>query len=337
MPRPQQARPQPKEAPQQGLEEELLETKARLQKVEGDLGEELQRFRSLDGDVRRLSEMLSASGVTQAALPGLKDELRQVRNQFERVMDSQTDLANRVDEISRQGQAAVGRERQELAAVTVQLQAQASDILQFPDHVRVLEDVSRQVKDDLAGLRLEHQGLFQDVQEMSTSGARALEGIVRLEQELGRTAAQIDGITNANRALSERLALLQEQSRRQGERLDRFEAAAALVEEVRKQLEVAAFERGKISERLAAVERASEELAEQVHKFLQGLTLVDQRGQSQATQLLQVAEQLQELNDDTKGLVKRLSQVTLRQRRRQAEALAQEIKELSQGEVIREE
>ncbi|MEE8369332.1 MAG: hypothetical protein V3S00_01035 [Dehalococcoidia bacterium] len=337
MPRPQQARPQPKEAPQQGLEEELLETKARLQKVEGDLGEELQRFRSLDGDVRRLSEMLSASGVTQAALPGLKDELRQVRNQFERVMDRQTDLANRVDELSRQGQAAAGRERQDLAAVTVQLQAQASDIAQFPDHVRALSDVSRQVKDDLAGLRLEYQGLSQDVQEMSTTGARALEGIVRLEQELGRTAAQIDGITNADMALSEQLALFQERSRRQGERLDRFEAAAALAEAAREQLEVAAFERGKISERLAAVERASEELAEQVREFLQGLALVDQRGQSQATQLLQVAEQLQELNDDTKGLVKRLSQVTLRQRRRQAEALAQEIKELSQGEVIREE
>ncbi len=172
---------------------------------------------------------------------------------------------------------------------------------------------------------------------MSTTGARALEGIVRLEQELGRTAAQIDGITNADMALSEQLALFQERSRRQGERLDRFEAAAALAEAAREQLEVAAFERGKISERLAAVERASEELAEQVREFLQGLALVDQRGQSQATQLLQVAEQLQELNDDTKGLVKRLSQVTLRQRRRQAEALAQEIKELSQGEVIREE
>jgi chromosome segregation ATPase len=334
--RSRQPSPQPKEAPPQGLEEELLEAKARLQKVEGDLDEGLKRVLSIDGDVRRLSEILSASGVTRAALPGLKEELRQVRDQFERVKDRQTELANRMDEMSRQSQVGVGRERQELAAVTMQLQAQASDIAQFPGHVRALEEASRRVKDDLAGLRLEHQGLSQDVQEISTTGARAMEGTVRLEQELGRAAARIDGITNEDKALSERLSLFQEQSRRQGERLDRFEAAAALAEEAREQLEVAAFERGKILERLAAVERACEELAEQVHEFLQGLALVDQRGQSQATQMLQVEEQLRELNDDTKGLVKRLSQVTLRQRRRQAEALAQEIKELSQGEVISE-
>ncbi len=334
MSRPQQPRPQSEKAPQQGLDGELREARARLQTVEGDLEKGLQQLLSLDGDVRRLSETLSASGVTRAALPGLKDEVRQVRNQLERVMDRQKDLASRVDEEFRQGQAEAGRGRQELAAVTAQLQALASDIAQFPAHVRVLEDASRQVKDDLAVLRLENQGLSRDVQEMSTTGARALEGTVRLEQELGRTATQINDVINADRALSERQSLFQEQSRRQGERLDRFEVVVAFVEEARKQLEVAAFERGKISERLVVVERASEELVEQVQDFLQRLALVDRRGQSQATQLLQIEEQLQELNDDTRGLVKRLSQVTLRQRRRQAEALAQEIKELSQGEVI---
>ncbi len=81
------------------------------------------------------------------------------------------------------------------------------------------------------------------------------------------------------------------------------------------------------------MERLSTEIGERVQEFVQGLARIDQRGQSQATQLLQIQEQLQELNEQTREQMKRLFQNILRQRRRQAEALAQEIKELSQGEL----
>jgi hypothetical protein len=48
---------------------------------------------------------------------------------------------------------------------------------------------------------------------------------------------------------------------------------------------------------------------------------------------MDISGQLNELADQTRGQIKRAFQLLLRQRRRQSETLAQEIKELSQGEL----
>jgi chromosome segregation ATPase len=308
-----------------------------LQKVEEELEQGLKRVWSMESDLRGLAETLSASGVTAAALPSLKEELRQVRDHLGRAQDRQTDLATRVEEMGRQGQVEAGRERQELAAVTMQLEALAKEVAQYESHLRAQEDASRHVKDDVAGTRLAHEGLARDLQEMSTVAARALEGSTRLGHELSRANGQIEALRGEGEALSERLTLMQDQFRRQGERLGQFEAAVDFLEKARELLQRASFERGQMAERLAAIDRVSEELLERVQEFTQGLARLDQRSQSQATQLLLVTEQLRELDDQTKGQIKRLFQATLRQRRRQVEALAQEIKELSQGEIISEE
>ena len=327
----------PTEKPFQRPEAELQESQARLQRVEEELEQGLKRVWSLESDLYSLADTLSASGVTVAALPSLKEELRQVRDHLGRVQDRQTDLANRVEEMGRQGQAAAGRERQELTAVTRQLEALAKQVAPYESHLRAQEDASRHVKDDVAGTRLAHEGLAQDLQEMSTVAARALEGGTRLEHELSRANGQIGALRGEGEALSERLNLMQDQFHRQGERLGQLEAAVDFPEEARELLQRASFERGQMAERLAAIDRVSEELRERVEEFVQGLARLDQRSQSQATQLLLVTEQLRELDDQTKGQIKRLFQATLRQRRRQVEALAQEIKELSQGEIVSEE
>src|SRR3972149_10438634 len=84
-----QPRGQQPETGLQWLEEELREAKARLHKVEHELDQALKQVWSLDADLRKLAETHLASGTSLAALPGLKEELRQLRDQISRGQDRQ--------------------------------------------------------------------------------------------------------------------------------------------------------------------------------------------------------------------------------------------------------
>ena len=328
-----QRRGQQPDNPLQWLEEELRETKSRLHKVEQELDQTLKRVWSLDADQHKFAETLSASGATLAALPALKEELRQARDQLSRVQDRQATLAKRAEELFRDSQAEAGRERQEVATLTKQVEVLARGIAQYESRIQALEGASRHVEEEVAGVRLAHQGLARDMEELSGRGGRTLEATIRLEHQLSRASGQIEALSQQDEALADRLNLIQEQIRRQGERLDKLEAAAGFPQEIRELLQRANLEQEKLAERLGAVERVSGDLAVRIPEFVQGLALLDQRSQAQATQLLAMAEQLRELSEQTKTQMKRQLQAMLRQRRRQAEALAQEIKELSQGEL----
>ena len=321
------------ESPPQWPEGELREANARLHKLEQALEQALKRVSSLDADLRKVMETLSTTGAAIAALPGLKEEMRQLRDQISRVQDRQTALANRTEEAFRRNQAEAERDRQEIATLINQLEALTRGIAQYEGRFQALDEASRHAEEGVAGIHLAHQGLARDLGELSSYSARSLEATVRLEHELGRALGEIEARRKEDEALDERLKLAQEQGRRQSERLDKLETVAAFLQEAKELFRKATFERGQLAERLGTVERASNELAERVQEFVQGLARLDQRSQAQATQLLTMAEELREIGEQTKGQIRRLLQAITRQRRRQAEALTQEIKELSQGEL----
>ncbi|HEU4759199.1 MAG TPA: hypothetical protein VFT91_04365 [Dehalococcoidia bacterium] len=316
----------------QWAEQELRETKARLHKVEHELDQAMKQVFSLDGDLRRLAESLAASAAALAVLPGFKEDVRQLREQVNRAQDRQAGLASRAEEALRQREAESGRERQERGALSSQVDGLARDLGQYEGRIQVLEEGVRHVEEAVAGAKLAQQALLRDLEEASSRAARGLDATVRLEHDLQRTLEEMQSLHKQDEALGDRLKLVQEQLRRQGEFLDKLEVLTSLPQEVKELLQRERFEREQMSERLTATEKASGQVADHVHEFVQGLARLEQRGQAHASQLLEMAEQMRELTEATQGKLKRLFQVMLRQRRRQLEALAQEIKELSHGE-----
>jgi methyl-accepting chemotaxis protein len=134
-------------------------------------------------------------------------------------------------------------------------------------------------------------------------------------------------------AQTERMQLVQENVRRLTERIDKLESIAAFPEEARELLQRANFEREQLAQRILQIERLSAEVTDRLQEFLQGIARLDQRTQTHGADLLALTTELNELADVTKSQLKRVFQVLLRQRRRQHEALTQEIKELTQGEL----
>jgi chromosome segregation ATPase len=304
------------------MEEELRDTRARLHKVESELDQALKHVWSLEADIRKLAEALSTSGSAATQLGGLREELRQVHDQLSRVQDRQSSIANRTDEALRQRQADSSRDKQDVMNLTRQIEALAKAADQYDVRVQALEEAFRHVEDEVASARLSGQGVDRGLEEVSGRAARALEATVRLEQEVAHAGGEIDTLRKTDEATEDRLSLLSEQTRRLSERIDKLEDIAAFPREAREMIQ-----------RLALVEKLSGEVAERMQEFVQGLARLEQRGQQQGAQLMDLSGQILELSDQTKAQLKRAYQLLLRQRKRQSDTLAQEIKELSQSEM----
>lgn len=318
----------------QWLDQELSRVKAAVGKVEHELKQALNQIRALDSGMRRL-EGGGDSGGAAAALAAMQKEIRQLHDQAGRLQDQQSLITDRTEERGRRQRAE--REREERAALLKRIEAAAHSVGQFESRIQLLEDSLRHIEEAMAEFRLAQQTLGSDVEELTSRGARSLETALRLERQLDTLAADIEALRKRDGELEERVNLYEEKGRRQAERVDKFEAHLSLPLEIKERLDRARFERQQMSERLVKAEASATQLTERTAEFVQGLARIDQRTQGQAVRLLEMAEGLREQREAVFNQLKRLTHTMEKQRRRQAEALAQEIKELSRSELNPEE
>ena len=321
----------------QWLDEELGKIKAAVQNVEHELKQALIQIRNLDSGLRKLEQAGGDAGGAAAARTGIQEEIRQLRSQTDRLQDRQNIIAERTEEQVRKQQSDLERERQERADVLKRTEAAATSVGQFESRVQLLEESLRRFEEAVAELRLGQQALSRDIEELTSRGARNLETALRLEHQLDALAGDAEALRKRDGELEERVSLYEEKTRREAERVDKFEAHLSLPLEIKEQLDRARFERQQVSERLVKVEASADGLTERTAEFVQGLARLDQRTQGQATRLLEIAEDLKQQREAVFDQLKRLTHTIERQRRRQAEALAQEIKELSRSELNREQ
>jgi chromosome segregation ATPase len=316
----------------QWLDEELRQTKAALNKVEHELEQALNQIWNLDSGLRKLEESSGGSGGVVAALPGVQEEIRQLRSQADTLQERQNSLAGRSEEIGRQQQADLERERQERAALLKQAEAAARSVGQFESRIQLLEESLRHVEESVSELRISHQTLRRDIEEVTNRSARHLETALRLEHQAAGLAGEIEALQKRDGEIEDRVNLFEERVHRSEERVDKFEQHLSLPLDIKEQLDRGRFERQQLAERLGKLESAAGELVERTAEFIQSLARLDQRTQGQAGSIMEIAQDLQQQRETVVDQINRLVRTMERQRRRQAEALAQEIKELGRSE-----
>jgi chromosome segregation ATPase len=321
------------DGPADWIDGELRETKARLHKVESELAQALKQTYGLEGEMRRLMESLAVSGSVETSVGAVREEVRQMREQMGRLHDRQGLVQARVDQVISQRQQEHGRDRHEVNSAVKQIEAINRILEQSDARTKLMEESLRHVEDEVAGMRLANQAIDRGMEEMTTRAARTHEAALRLEQESNRVAVELARLEQTDDALTERAAAHLEQLRRAFERLDKLESLATFADEVRESLQRATIEREQLGAKVAAVERVASQLVETSAEFGQALAKVDQRSQNQAAEVMGQASVLADLTDQTKAATKKMYQMLLRQRRRRSEALNQEIKELTAGEV----
>lgn len=315
------------------VENELRETKARLHKVEAELAQALKQTYSLDADLRKVVESIAVTGSVEAALQAFREEVRQMRDSLGRVQDRQSAINSRMEQITSQRQAELGRDRQDVGLLGKNFEALSRIVEQYDARMKTMEEVSRRVEDEFAAVRIANQAIERIVGEMNTRGARTQEATLRLDQEFTRLAGAVEKLGTTEETVVDRMSLVLEQLRRSLERLDKLEQLTEFEQEIREGLKKGEFEREQLTQRMGIAERLTNDVADRGEEFAQGLARLDQRSQQQAAEFVSLAGQLQDLTDLTKAGLKKVYQTFLRQRRRASEAMNQEIKELTQGEL----
>lgn len=315
------------------LEGEVREAKSRLHKLESELAQALKIAWSLDADVQKVVQGVAVSGSVEATLQSLREEVRELNEQLGKVQDRQGQLTNRVESVVKEQKAESGRERYDVGMIAKQVESISRTAEKLDGRMKALEELARHMEEEIAGSRLTAQAAERAMEDIQTKSARSHEATLRLDQEFARFGGELQRLEESGQAMADRLALTFEQLHKAMERQEKLEAIATTQEEANEALQSAAYEREQIAHRMAGLEHIATEITERTDEFIKGLARLDQRSQNQASELMAMAARLEDLTDQTKAALKKVYQTFLRQRRRASEALNQEIKELTQGEL----
>ena len=206
------------ESRQQWLDEELRQAKAALHKVEHELEQALNQIFNLDSGLRRLEESIGDAAGVATALPGIHEDIRELRSQVDRLQGRQNVLASHGEEAGRMQRADVERERQERAVLVKQAETAARTVNQFESRIQLLEESLRHVEEAVAAVHLAQETLARDTEELRSRGARNLETALRLEHEIGAIAAEIEALQKRDGEIEEKVNLYEERVHRQDER-----------------------------------------------------------------------------------------------------------------------
>ena len=314
-------------------ESEVRETKARVHKLESELAQALKIAWSLDAEVQKVVQGVAVSGSAEATIQSLREEVRELNAQLGKVQERQGQLANRIENDGKGRKAEAGRERYDVGMIAKQVESVSRTIDQFDGRMKALEEVARHIEEEIAGSRLTAQAGERAMEEIQTKSARSHEATMRLDQEFARFSGEFQRLEASSETLADRLSLALEQLHKVMERQEQIEAVAGTQEEAKEALQSAAHEREQVGHRMAGLENIAGEITERTDEFIKGLSRLDQRSQNQASELMAMAARLEDLTEQTKQALKKVYQTFLRQRRRASEALNQEIKELTQGEL----
>jgi len=159
------------------------------------------------------------------------------------------------------------------------------------------------------------------------------EATLRLEQQTSNFATQIETLGQSDENLVDRMTLFLEQLRRVLERLDKLESYEQFQADTREALQKIAQERELDIQRIGVAERLSNDIADQMTELSLTVARIDQKSQQNGNEIASLTAQMQDQAEQITAGIKKLYQTLLRQRRRASEALNQEIKELTHGEL----
>lgn len=330
------ARKNEPEALNDWLERELRDTRARLHKVESELEQALKRTWTLESDVKRLSEAAGQAGSAASVVSGLREELRQVRDQLSRMQDRQTAISNRAEEALRQRSSGDGRDRHDIGNVARQIEALGRYVEPLENRIQALEEALRRYEESISGVRLTQASLDRIVEEMGTRANRALETASRIEQSVVSNTGEVVALRKADDSLNERVTFVLEQVHRAAERIEKLEEFTDFPDEARELLHRSKSERELLAQRMALIEKLVGELSERTQTLGHNLAKVDSRQHVQNAQIVDLSGQVNETAEQLLGQLKRFNQLLLRQRRRQLDTLAAEVKELGHSEPRQE-
>ncbi|HXG36898.1 MAG TPA: hypothetical protein VNL15_08015 [Dehalococcoidia bacterium] len=317
----------------QWLEQELEQVKAQLRKMESQLEQSGGQILDMSRALRRAEDTVNNFAVAASNVHSLQEEMRQLKELLSRLQDRQAELITRTEEGVRQRHTDQEREQHTLSGMSKQLEMIERLTAGYDSRLQALNETLRHVEEEAASLRQSQLNLSRQLEETILKLVKGQETINRLSNSLERADTNIDNLQKQDEALLERLRLQQETVRRTEERVNQVERYLELPQALAEQQERLRFDQERLLERLNALEHLMEEHTQRTTDFIQGMSLLEQRLQTQTGRLLTLTREMETHRDQTQEQFSKMVKTLERQRRRQVEALTQEIKEIRQSDL----
>lgn len=315
------------------LEEELRQAKSQLHKLQQLVEQTRNRLWNLAETVQKGEDVLAAVASHLTAFPQLQDEVRQAKEQLGRLQERQLADQSRIEDVMRQQQAGAERQREEHSVSLRRLEAVEKLAQSYEGRMLAVEEGGRRLREDMSLLEKRLELVDKGVEELTTKTARHGEAVKRLEDEARRLHAEADGLTKQDSVLSERAQLLAEQVRHLGEQVTIINDDHVVQQELADLQENWRREGQRLDERVKALERALEEHQQRAEDHTRALDLLESKGETQMERLAAFQQQIREQRQQVADYLRKLSQFQERQKRRQLASLEQELKEIKQRDL----
>lgn len=306
-----------------------------LYQLKAQVGQLEQRFTQLQTMMTQLTESLRAAetslreALLGAGLAGrLRDELNETIALAVQLQDQQAELKERVDTLSRRGEADETREQQEWTEVARRTEQLERQVALWHDRQAGVDEVGRRFQEGLSLVRQQLQDLEQRLETAGSKAARGLEGANRAEHTLTQVEATILALQREDETLGERTRVAADVAHRLESTLNQQLQDLQRLELLAERIELHRAERQRLEDRALRLEEELGELRAWAEKEEQQRGRLGAQQQGLSSRLDALQEQIAEQRAMLVDQIRKLTSSQERTKRRQVQELERELREM---------
>ena len=310
------------------LEDELRDARASMTKLAQALEQSQAQVWELRGHVHHVEDGVAALVPQLAGIPGLDEQLRQLKDVIARVHEQALGTDTRLAELGRQVDSAAERERQALNELAHRLDTVERQTQGTMARFDALDEGIRRGMEAVTLLRQRADEVARTVDGLETRLARVVETGGRTDHEFSRLGGEIDGLRKQDEVLAERIQVYTEMLKRLEGQISLVAADVLVKHDVFEQLDLSRVEIHRLEERVSIIESTADGLHDRDEETTRQVTLLEGRHKG-------LQERLTGLQSDFAGYrtyvneqFQRMHQLQERLKRRQMEELERELREL---------
>ncbi len=310
------------------LEDELREAKTLIARQQ-------QALEQLGGQVWELTDALHQAQALLATLPPRLEvlpeydaQLRQLKDELNRLHEQGLTSASRVGELARIQQADTERDRTVLNELSHRLDDTERAIQHGFPRFDALDEASRRSADAVAIVRQQVDGVERALTELDARVTRMIAAGPRADQEFARLNTEVEALRRQDASIAERVQIYTEMLRRLEAQISLVSSEVAVKQDVLERIELTRLELHRLEERISIQEAIAAELREADDDTARHLATLEGRDKGLADRLAGLQSDLASYRAVVSEQFHRLHQAQERAKRRQIEDLEREIREM---------
>lgn len=310
------------------LESELRETRGAVAKLAQAIEQWQGQSWELGNRIHKVEEAVAAIFPRLAAIPEVEGQLHQLRDVVARANEQQVTLGGRVNEMGRQVETNVERDRQILNEFALRVDGVERVATTSGARFDALDEGSRRAMEAITLVRQRLEEFGRAVDAIETRVARLGETGSRVDHEFARLSTEIDTLRRQDEITSERVQAYTEMIKRVEGQIAVVAADTAVKQDVLEQIELRAVESRRVEERISAIEAAAETLRDHDDEVSRRLTLLDGRLKGFQERLVGMHRDVAAHRALVAEQFQRLNELQERLKRRRLEELERDLREI---------